>query len=96
MQYRTKPTYVDAVQFTGTNQNECLEFCEGSFGQSRYNYGEEALIIAFKVTTDRFNVRSSMWVYPTEWIIHTVEDDFIVTPDKLFRDRYEPVSEVQP
>ena len=94
MQYRTKPIYVDAVQFTGTNQNECLEFCGGSLGQSRFNYSENALVITFKFTTDRVNVRSGMWVFPTEWIIHTVDDDFIVTPDKLFRDRYEPVSDV--
>jgi hypothetical protein len=84
MRYRTKPTYVEALQYTGDNANECLGFCEGARGESKYNYHNDTLIITFKVAPD-------IWVFPTEWIIKE-GDNFSPMDNKRFREQYEPAT----
>ena len=84
MRYRTKPTYVEALQYTGDNADECLKFCKGKRGESRYNYGAGALIITFESAPD-------IWVFPTEWIIKD-GDNFSAIGNERFEEQYEPVT----
>lgn len=50
MKYRKKPVVIDAIQWTGDNANECVEFLGKSFGgfPEKYQDADDILVLTLE------------------------------------------------
>lgn len=76
--YRKKPVVVEAIQFTGHNDDKCLAFCPKAFDSpERY----ASLIIPTLEGDHRCN--------PGDWIIRGVKGEFYPCKPDIFEATYE-------
>ena len=77
--YRKKPVEVEAVQFTGDNVNEILQFALGS-----YPAVEESVVLIP-------NIHGTMFVSNGDYVIQENNGDYTVCKPDIFEDAYEYV-----
>ncbi len=79
MKFRKKPIVIDAIQWTGSNPSEIIEFCDGSASYDR-NYSEMTIY-----TLEGKHIASL-----GDWIIKGVKGEFYPCKYEIFRLTYEP------
>lgn len=100
MKFRTKPFEIEAVQFTGDNYDEVVDFVgntvhtvEGSFpGFTRdYKYG------APEFPAKVYDYLHNTWVGVAEgqWIIRGQKGEYYPCDPEIFEAKYEPVDELR-
>ncbi len=80
--FRKKPVVIEAIQFTGKNDKECLEFCPIAFDPEIANPG---LVIP--------TLEGSMTVSVWDWIIKGVQGEFYPCKPDIFQKTYDAVDE---
>jgi len=86
MKYRKKPVTIEAVEFTGTNYDECIEFCENSYcpDSREVGYRDESLIIK--------TLEGEMLCNVGDFIIKGVEGEFYPCKPSVFDKTYVALS----
>jgi hypothetical protein len=84
MKYRKKPVVIEAIQFTGHNDDECLWFCPVATDPAERG---PSLEIA--------TLEGVMRVSVGDWIIKGVKGEFYPCKPDIFEATYDPV-EPQP
>lgn len=82
MKYRKKPVVIDAIQFTGNNDHECLQFCPAARDP-----------IDIKPNLIIKTLEGDMLCRIGDWIIKGVEGEFYPCKPGIFIATYETVSE---
>ena len=83
MKYRKKPVVIDAMQYTGKNKQEMLEFAKN-------NAWPETCSSAIIITTiDRNNARIDIG----DWLLKGVKGEFYPCKPDIFELTYEAVNE---
>lgn len=77
--FRKKPVVIEAVQFTGRNDAECLAFCP--YAIDPVERGPSLII-----PTKEGNMRCS----PMDWVIRGVKGEFYPRKPDIFDATYEP------
>lgn len=78
MKFRKKPVVIEAIQFTGKNDAECLMFCPSAVDPPEH---EANLIIP--------TLEGNMYCRIGDWIIQGVNGEFYPCKDEIFRKTYE-------
>lgn len=81
MKYRKKPVVIDAVQYTGDNKSEIIEF---TVGHARTNTGYRHLTISTLEGKYKADVG--------DWIIQGVKGEFYPCKPDIFEATYEKVN----
>lgn len=94
--YRTKPFEIEAVQFTGENYDEVVDFVghtlhtiEGSFPGFTRNYTDNPIGMEAKVYD--FLHRTWVGVNANQWIIKGQKGEFYPCDPEIFEAKYERV-----
>lgn len=82
MKFRKKPVVIEAIQYTGGNEIEIIEFTEG---QAMKNIYEEGMIIPTLEGAHKASVN--------DWIIKGVAGEFYPCKPDIFEQTYEKVRE---
>ena len=83
--YITKPTEIEAVQWTGDNYQEIMDFC-----------GEDAAILSWTPSTNRKDLRirtleGIMDASPSDYIIKGVLGEFYPCKESAFIKKYKEI-----
>ena len=91
MRFRSKPTEIEAVQFTGANGMELVEFTENNFRV--FNVEDRENCDDPEATAAVFDVLHSTWVlvYTGNWIIKGTKGEFYPCNEEVFAEKYEAV-----
>jgi hypothetical protein len=84
MKFRKKPVVIEAMQVTGNNTPEILEFCP------------DAYIIGNMESKECFNIKTlegTMLAIPGDWIIKGVKGEFYPCKPDIFEQTYERVED---
>lgn len=82
-QYRKKPVVIEALQWTGDNLTEILEFCPDCFSYERNK------VLVLTVSTLEGNMKASI----NDFIIKGVHDEFYACKPSIFEKTYEQVTD---
>lgn len=92
MKFKTKPVIKEAIQFTGQNVQECMDFggenspiawdCKIINGKSPNIIGGDLVIETLE---------GDMIVSPNDWIIKGLNGEFYPCKPDIFEKTYEPV-----
>lgn len=82
--FRKKPVVIEAVQFTGSNDDEIIAFCKDAYRQK----GLEHPNIIFIPTLE-----GVMSAGENDWIIKGVKGEFYPCKDEIFKKTYDAVNE---
>ncbi len=77
MRFKSKVVEIDAVQYTGKNQNEIADFYPGAAGA----FGSDAIFIE--------TLEGTMQASPGDWIIKGTEGEFYPCKPSVFERKYE-------
>jgi hypothetical protein len=80
MKFRKKPVVIEAVQWTGYNQDQVKAFAASSFEETVTEIGIQTL-------------EGFMRALPGDWIIKGVNGEFYPCKPDIFSKTYEPVEE---
>lgn len=83
MKYRKKPVIVEAIQFTGTNQDDIIKFTNGHALKSL------PILETVKIQT----MEGLMTAKKGDWIIKDVKGEFYPCDSDIFALRYEVISD---
>jgi len=88
MKFRKKPVIIDALQFTGAEDDwfRIGEFC-GQCAQIAKEYGKSILLIS--------TLEGTMKADEGDWIIRGVKGEFYPCKPDIFEATYEPIQEVK-
>lgn len=84
-QYRKKPVVIEAIQYTGANVQEILEFTNGG----AYKNGGKSDYITIQT------LEGDLTATTGDWIIKGVKGEFYPCKPDIFEATYEPVPETQ-
>ena len=84
--YRKKPVVVEAVQWTGNNKVEILEFTKETRGRHRISYNTGY----FEIETLEGVMRANVG----DWIIKGVKGEFYPCRPDIFAATYEPAEDI--
>lgn len=87
MKYVSKPTVIEAVQYTGINTEELQDFAGDNFV-----FETDVLFATFAKVWDKLH-ESWIKVEPGNWIIRGTRGEFYPCADDVFREKYEPYEE---
>ena len=96
MLFRKKPIVVEAIQFTGENTEQCLNFITCK----RYaafvdlvleTEGEDETYTKIPVIVIR-TLEGEKATFPNEWIIRGINGEFYPCGQAIFAEKYEPVN----
>lgn len=82
MKFRKKPLEVEAIQYTGTNEKELVEF-----GHSNITYNQDLNFL--KV----FTLEGRMKISPGDWVIKGIKGEFYPIKNDIFIESYDKVIE---
>jgi hypothetical protein len=82
MKYRKKPVVIEAIQFTGKNDAEIMEFCP--VARDPVDYKPNLIILTLE---------GEMLVSVGDWVIKGVAGEFYPCKPYVFEETYEPVEE---
>ena len=83
--YRKKPIVVEAIQFTGNNFKEILEFIGGIDERNKTNIHRDCIFIK--------TLEGDMKASPSDWIIKGIKGEFYPIKDDIFKETYEKVED---
>lgn len=89
--FKSKPVEIEAIQFTGENELELLDFTDGKFyvmnEQDRENCDDP------EATATVFDDLHSTWVlvYDGNWIIRGTKREYYPCNAEVFAEKYEEV-----
>lgn len=81
--FRKKPVVIEAIQWTGENKEELLEFCNSL---NTYETKDDTTIIINTLEGD-------MVLSKDAWLIRGVQGEFYPCKDDIFRATYEPLDD---
>ena len=84
--YRKKPIVIEAVQFTGSNRREVLQFTYPSMSEDGLR-GAEVMALPVVIAT----LEGDMTASPGDWIVQGGKGEFYPIKDSIFRETYEAV-----
>lgn len=91
--FRLKPLYVEAIQFTGYNADECLNFCMQNDLSKSDVYNE------YTITVDSLSeiifiesLYDQMTCNKGDWIVKKSDNDFYVCKDSIFQSSFEELT----
>lgn len=88
--YRNKPTVIRAVQWTGKNYDECMNFMNKDCGNKlAYEDYEEHCIETGKIVVDLLEGRTSISV--NDWIIKDSDGKTRISDSETFIKTYEKI-----
>ena len=91
--YRKKPVVIEAIQWTGENLQEVVEFCGGLHASARkWKWDEYCRVVeteGFKVFTLEGPLKASVG----DWIIKGIHGENYPCKPDIFEETYEPVEE---
>ena len=79
--YRKKPVVIEAIQWTGANHAEVIDFMSGD----SLDFRDEGLFIHTR--------EGDMYAAPGDWIIKGVKGEFYPCKPEIFAQTYEPVED---
>ena len=85
--FRKRPVEVEAIQFTGRNQREVLQFIYPSMSEDGLR-GAEVMNLPVVIET----LEGDMTAAPGDWIIRGVQGEFYPCKPDIFEATYEPVA----
>jgi hypothetical protein len=91
MRFRSKPVEIEAIQFTGDNEAEVIDFTDGHFhvlaDDDRENCDDP------EATAEVFDDLHSTWVlvYTGNWIIRGTKREYYPCNEEVFAQKYEEV-----
>lgn len=83
MKYRKKPVVIDAIQYTGTNFKEILEFLGGEDERGNIDIHQNSIFIK--------TLEGDMQAKPKDFIIKGVKGEFYPVKPNVFYETYEKV-----
>lgn len=83
MKYRKKPVVVDAIQYTGTNFKEILEFIGGQDERGKIDIHQNSIFIK--------TLEGDMEAKPNDWIIRGIKNELYPCKPDVFEETYEKV-----
>lgn len=83
MKFRKKPVVIEAIQYTGTNDDEVLQFAEDASWE--YDLGFNKIVIE--------TLEGDMLASAGDWIIKGVNGEFYPCKPDIFSKTYEEVTE---
>ena len=92
MRFKSKPTEIEAVQFTGDNEAEVIDFAGNCFNvlskEDRENCEDP------EATAAVFDDLHSTWVlvYTGNWIIKGTKGEFYPCDEEVFAEKYEAMN----
>jgi hypothetical protein len=86
-QYRKRPVVVEAVQFTGDNRSEIIQWILDNEGTARWHGGEEYDDGNERIYID--TLEGTMILCLWSWAIRGVEGEFYPCADSIFKATYE-------
>jgi hypothetical protein len=86
--YRKKPVVIEAVQFTGSNRREALQFIYPSMSEDGLR-GAEVASLPVVIGT----LEGDMTVSPGDWVIKGVKGEFYPCKSDIFEATYEKVAD---
>lgn len=89
MKYRKKPVVIEAVQWTGENVAEILNF--GNTGPHP-SWGDDFKINPPAHTVEILTREGTMSAQPNDWIIRGVQGEFYPCKPDIFAATYDPVT----
>lgn len=87
--FRKKPVVIDAVQYTGKNVDEILDFAR-AHAQWQYPHDRMVLSTLENLQGEFFEVSKG------DWVIKGVKGEFYPCKPDIFEQTYEPASPVWP
>ena len=89
--YRKKPVVIEAMQWTGKNTDEILQWCEGTATYEAMSSGSNAIVIQ---TLESDNIQQTRHAASKgDWIIKGVKGEFYPCKPDIFEQVYEPVAD---
>lgn len=88
--FRTKVVEIEAMQFTGENHKELLEWTGGNFyGVAPEDRGDDP-----EITAEVYDILHSTWigVKTGQWIVRGVKGEYYPCDDETFHWKYEEVT----
>lgn len=92
MKYRKKPVQIEAVQWTGGNLREVIDFTGLHPSAEKWNWDEfEAVVeeLGLKIFTSEGTMMASIG----DWIIKGIKGEFCPCKPDIFEQTYEPVED---
>lgn len=83
MKFRKKPVEVEAIQYTGKNENEVMAWARKQIGHAGVVYGDRSMVIP--------TLEGDMTAQPFDWIICGVKKELYPCKPDIFKLTYEPV-----
>ncbi len=90
MKYRKKPVVIEAIQWTGKNFDECMNFIGEDYG-NKFNYenAEESATETGKILID--TLEGMITASKGDFIIKGVKGEFYPCKPDIFQQTYEPI-----
>jgi hypothetical protein len=88
MRYRKKPVEIEAIQWTGSNGEECIEFLGKSFGGFKNRSSDVDDIIVLTLEGQHIASRD-------DYLIRGVKGEHYPCKPDIFAMTYEPVDAIQ-
>lgn len=93
MKYKKKPVIIDALQWTGLNLTEIIDFVGKDLIVETYDAGYQAgatpLAVGLKIRT----LEGDMNISVGDYIIKGVQGEFYPCKPDIFKETYEPVKD---
>ena len=83
--FRAKPSIIEAVQFTGTNYDECFDFMNTSIAQNEVSRNFRDSIIRIHT------LEGTMIVSKDDFIIKGTAGEFYPCKPVIFKNRYDAI-----
>lgn len=87
MKYRKKPVVIEAIQWTGSNLDEIINFCEGSATYEGMASGSGSIVIETLESNKEVGTRHSASI--GDFIIKGVKEEFYPCKPDIFEATYE-------
>ena len=92
MKYRKKPIVIEAVQWTGGNLREVIDFAGLHSSAQKWTWDEYEDIVATE-GLKIFTLEGPLMASVLDWIIKGVKGEFYPCKPDIFEATYEPVEE---
>ncbi len=93
MKYKKKPVIIDALQWTGLNLTEIMDFVGKDLIVETYDAGYQAGTIPLAVGLKIRTLEGDMNVSVGDYIIKGVQGEFYPCKPDIFKETYEPVKD---
>lgn len=92
MKYQKKPVVIEAIQWTGYNLDEVMDFCRGNASYELMAKGNKELVIA-TLEDGEGEVKAKHIASRNDFIIKGVKGEFYPCKPDIFGLTYEPAPE---